>query len=227
MSFFDILFPKKCLECGRPGSYICASCIGKLLTLKQICIECGRPAIDGMTHVSCRRALGLDGLIFIWPYGGVIRKAILTLKYKYAKEIAEELAGYSVFFLQKRKVVLPPKSNLIPIPLYWYRKNWRGFNQTEEIGKLISQGMGWGFEPELLIRKRLKTPQAKLKREERSKNIRGVFTLNPEYKLTNQLINQSYIIFDDVLTTGSTLKEACKVLKRKGVKRVWGLTIAR
>ena len=225
MSIADLLFPKKCLECGREGSYICASCIAKLKTLSQVCIECGRPSIDGMTHVACKRPLGLDGLIFIWPYGGVVRKALLALKYKYAKQIAEELAQYSLLFLRKRYVILPPESTLIPIPLYWYRENWRGFNQTEEIGKLISKEMDWDFQPELLIRKRLKRPQAQLKKEERSKNIRGAFSLNPHY--SSFIIHNSVILFDDVLTTGSTLKEACKVLKRKGAKNVWGLTIAR
>lgn len=226
MGLVDLFFPKKCLECGRAGSYICASCIAKLKTLSQVCIECGRPAIDGMTHVSCRRPLGLNGLIFIWPYGGVIRKAILTLKYKYAKEITEELARYCVLFLQKRKVVLPPKSTLIPIPLYWYRENWRGFNQTEEIGKLIANEMDWGFESEILVRKRLKRPQAQLKRKDRGKNIRGAFALNPKIQPLN-INHQSLILFDDVLTTGSTLKEGAKVLKRNGAKNVWGLTIAR
>lgn len=223
MSIADFLFPKKCLECGREGSYVCSSCIAKLKTLSQVCIDCGRPSIDGMTHISCRHPLGLDGLIFIWPYGGVVRKAILALKYKYAKQIADELAQYCILFLRKRYVILPPKSTLIPIPLYWFRENWRGFNQTEEIGKLIAKGMNWNFQPELLIRKRLKTPQAQLKKKDRAKNIRGVFSLNPSYKLQAT----SYILFDDVLTTGSTLKEATKILKRKGAKNVWGLTIAR
>ena len=226
MNITDLFFPKKCLECGRAGSYICASCIAKLETLSQVCVECGRPAIDGMTHISCKRPLSLDGLIFVWPYGGVVRKAILALKYKYAKEIAEELASYCVLFLQKRKVVLPPKSTLIPIPLYWYRENWRGFNQVEEIGKLVAKDMNWDFAPDIIVRKHLKKPQAQLRKEERSKNIRGVFSLNP--KIQPLIINhQSLILFDDVFTTGSTLKEATKVLKRNGVKNVWGLTIAR
>jgi len=225
MGIADFLFPKKCLECGRAGSYICVSCIDNIQTLSQVCIACGRPSIDGMTHFTCRRALGLDGLIFIWPYGGVVRKALLALKYKYAKEIAEELSEYSLSFLRKRYVLLPPDPTLVSIPLYWFRKNWRGFNQTEEIGKLISQGMDWGFEPELLVRKRLKKPQTQLKKEERGKNIRGVFSLNPHN--SSFMIHDSIILFDDVFTTGSTLKEATKVLKRKGAKKVWGLTIAR
>jgi predicted amidophosphoribosyltransferase len=59
---------------------------------------------------------------------------------------------------------------------------------------------------------------------ERKQNLEGVFTVNPHYDLNSM---HFVLLFDDVFTTGSTLKEAAKVLKRSGVKKVWGLTIAR
>jgi competence protein ComFC len=59
---------------------------------------------------------------------------------------------------------------------------------------------------------------------ERRRNLQGVFSFNSKYKLSSI---PNILIFDDVFTTGSTLKEAAKVLKRVGVKKVWGLTIAR
>lgn len=248
MIIVDFLFPRSCLGCRSSGEYICSSCLGKLRPLKQICTMCERPSVDGMTHIKCRRPWGLDGMVFLWPYGGIVRKAILGLKYKYAKEIAKELAGHIVEYLQKRKVALPMKSALVPVPLYWFRENWRGFNQVEEVGNLISERVGWQFCPDILVRKESRRPQTELKRDERRKNIRGVFALNPNYKL--QITNyppghspehssfwngvrpsraggQSLILFDDVWTTGSTLKEAAKVLKRAGAREVWGLTIAR
>ncbi len=241
MGITDLLFPKECLSCKKPGRYVCLDCLNKLPTLRQICVKCGRPAVDGMTHTRCRRPWGLDGLVFIWPYGGVIRKAILGLKYKYAKEIAKELAEYTVMYLRKRKAVLPKTSTFIPIPLYFLRQNWRGFNQVEEIGKLIAPKMKWEYREDILIRKRFKKPQAGLKKDERSKNIRGVFALNPNlspatrYQLLtpkrkaslNSKSQASLILFDDILTTGSTMKEAARVLKRNGAEKVWGLTIAR
>ncbi len=223
MAIADILFPKACLNCKDSGKYICRDCLGKLYHLKQICVDCTRPAMDGATHVKCQRPWGLDGLVFLWPYGGVIRKAILGLKYKYAKEIAIELGEYAVKHLEKRKVVLPKKAVVLPVPLYFLRQNWRGFNQAEEIGKLIAGSMNWDFQPEILVRKKLKKPQTDLKKEQRLKNIRGAFSLNPNCKLDDT----SYILFDDVYTTGATIKEAVKVLKRNGAKTVWGLTIAR
>ncbi len=192
----------------------------------QICINCEKAAIDGMTHVKCKRPLGLDAFVSLWRYQGVIRQALLKLKYKFALEIANELVIHIDNFIQRNGLVFPNKPVLVPIPLHRLRSNWRGFNQAEKIGKLLSLRLNWEFMPDLLKRKRLTRPQTELKGRERRENVRGVFSLNPTHR---SLIteNRSLILFDDVFTTGATIKEATKVLKRNGVKKVWGLTIAR
>lgn len=227
MGFTDLLFPRNCFGCGRSGVYVCKVCIDKVTKLKQVCPICERPSIDGFTHVKCKRKLGLDGLTSIWPYQGVIRQAFIKVKYKFAREAAKELAGYAKGVLEKQKDFLPKNSALVPIPLYFLKENFRGFNQAEVLGKEIVNALEWEFLSKVLVRKRLKKPQAGLSEKQRRINIRGVFAVGPNFKLTNQPINQSYIIFDDVYTTGATLKEACKVLKRNGARSVWGLTIAR
>ncbi|MCJ7805252.1 hypothetical protein MUP46_01240 [Patescibacteria group bacterium] len=177
-----------------------------------------------MTHSKCLRKLGLDGQISLWGYSGVARKAILALKYKLAREVAKELARRAVENINKRRLVFPKNPVLIPIPLYWYRGNVRGFNQSEEIGKLIAKDLGWEFAPDLIIRTASTVPQAGLKRKERLKNLRGVFALNPRYHIRDT--GYSFVLFDDVWTTGSTIKEAGKALKRKGAFSVWGFTLA-
>jgi len=167
----------------------------------------------------------MSGLVHLWPYGGVVRKAILGLKYKYATEIAKELSSNITSEVKSNRVALPKKATLVPIPLHKKRKNWRGFNQVEEIGKLVSEAVGWEFVPDMLVRRELRTPQTELKREQRKKNIKGAFALNPIYDIHNT--KYDIILFDDVYTTGSTLKEAAKVLRRNGSGDVFGLTIAR
>ena len=232
VGILDLVFPKRCLNCGKEGKYICANCLSKVKKLKAVCPYCEKPSIDGMTHAKCRRTYGLDGLVSIWEYEGVIRKSILALKYKYATEIAAELSGCLVVQLKAHySYFLIPNSILVPIPLHWYRDNFRGFNQSELIGKEVAKNLGWKFVPDLLIRKKSTTPQSTLKKEDRFPNIRGAFALSPLNSLF--LIPDSIVLFDDVFTTGSTLKEAASVLKRlpalagKGAKTVWGLTIAR
>jgi predicted amidophosphoribosyltransferase len=83
--------------------------------------------------------------------------------------------------------------------------------------------MNWKIVTNLLLRKKWTAHQVGLKGKERRENIRNVFALNSICNIQNTI----YILFDDVYTTGSTLKEAVKVLKRAGVQNVWGLTVAR
>jgi competence protein ComFC len=201
-------------------------------TAQPICAYCERASIDGLTHVRCQKKLGLDGLISIWEYEGVIRKAILALKYKYATEIGQLLRNLMVEQFQKDcttpcanfKYQISNLGTLAPIPLHWHRQNVRGFNQSIEIGKSISEAMNWKFLPDLLIKKESTVSQVELKGDARRQNLKGVFALNPNCVLGTVY---SVLLFDDVFTTGSTLREAAKVLKRAGVEKVWGLTIAR
>ena len=159
----------------------------------------------------------------IFRYEGVIRKAIIALKYKYSTEIAKELADICVGNL--KKMDLRHKNYLLmPIPLHWHRQNVRGFNQSEEVGKLIAHGMNWKYETNLLVKNISTKPQVGLKGSTRRKNLRGVFSLNPNCVLSTMY---PVLIFDDVFTTGSTIGEATKVLKHAGFKRILGITVAR
>lgn len=231
MSLLELLFPKQCLGCRKYGSYICAQCISKL-EVKQRCIVCQKPAIDGWTHERCKGKYTIDRTIALFPYRSVAGNAIKSLKYKFATQIAKELVEYSVCEIKSNKVLSrhsghDPESAsvpiLIPIPMHWKRQNWRGFNQTHILGESLSQSLSLKWEPNLLVRTKQPKAQEGLKREDRIKNVSDVFIfkssfLNPK---------SPYILFDDVLTTGSTLSEAGKVLKKAGGREVWALTIAR
>jgi competence protein ComFC len=230
MNLLDLVFPKTCLGCGRGGAYICSDCLALVRIAQPICPYCERASIDGVTHTRCQKKFGIDGLISIWKYEGVIRKAILALKYKYVTLIGQELSGrfLSVLRSQNIKYYIPSTGTMVPIPIYWHRQNVRGFNQSIEVGKSIAEAMAWKFLPGLLIKKQPTVSQAELKGNERRQNLKGVFVLDSKYQLDSiTSCANSTILFDDVFTTGSTLREAAKVLRRVGVEKVWGLTIAR
>jgi competence protein ComFC len=204
---------------------MCEECAGKVRFSRPICPMCEKPSIDGFAHTKCRKKYGMDGLVSIWDYDGVVRRAIIALKYRYARDLETELISYIVTELQRKEILVPNNYCLTPIPMHWLRENSRGFNQSFELGRDVSKQMSWKFVPNLLMRTKLNTPQARLSGDERKVNIKGVFTLNPQY--SSYVIHNSFILFDDVYTTGSTLKEATKVLKRKGAEKVWGLTVAK
>ncbi len=225
MDALDLLFPKKCLGCGAVGRYICLVCLEKVRAAKQVCPYCENASIDGMTHYKCKRKFGLDGLSCLWNYEGVLKRAIISLKYKFAKQVGEEIINLTLKALggHPSTSVLKDFEVLTSIPLQYLRQNWRGFNQSEFLGREVSGFLKIKFIPDLLIKKKITPSQTEVMAEERRVNVKNVFSLNSTYKLQST----DYIIFDDVFTTGSTLKEAAKVLKRAGAKRVWGLAVVR
>lgn len=232
MSIFDFFYPKRCAGCGKTGTYFCALCIlSSKLHSRQVCPFCERDSVDGATHIRCVQKDLPDGLTAIWAYEGAPRKLITKLKYKFVREIAVTLASSAAGFLKNMPRNRPEtpkwsdgKLAIVPIPLYWARKNWRGFNHTEEIAKILAGLTGWKVAP-ILKRTKPTKPQVGLKGKERIKNIQGIFAINSSYILDSN--PYALILFDDVWTTGATMREACRVLKLSGVKKVWCLTLAR
>jgi ComF family protein len=140
--------------------------------------------------------------------------------------MASELSDYMGQFLRRNITALPKQALLVPVPLHPKRERWRGFNQSEKLGRIIGRYMGWKVISNLLIRTKLTRPQVELSGDERRKNLKGVFVINPKISIPLSAYNTPVILFDDVITTGATVKEAGKVLKRIGFKNVWGLSVA-
>jgi len=229
MFLTGFLFPRKCLGCGQKGHYFCSSCLNLVsLEPQRICPICGQFSVGGVTHPRCARPFGLDGLTSVFAYKGIIKKAIKKLKYRFVTDLAEDLIEVFLSFCGEDKVFSqlcldqPP---LIPIPLHSARKRWRGFNQAELLGKMIAANLDLPFLPDLLVRVKKTKPQVNLDKKERQKNIQGAFFLNDNSKF--KIRNSKFVLFDDVWTSGATLREAAKVLKRNGAQKVWGLTLAR
>lgn len=230
----DLIFPKTCLGCGEWGNYLCSNCVNFISVCQRlICPQCARPSFAGFTHFSCQRTYGLIGLTAIFSYKGIVKKAITKLKYQFVTDLAATIEELFLSFCGENKAftkfVSQKKVILVPVPLYWQRKNWRGFNQAELLGKMISCKLGIKFTPDLLIRIKNTKTQTKLKKEERLKNMKNAFLFNNrKYSNIFKSFDPSILLFDDVWTTGATLKECAKVLKRKyKTSQIWGLTLAR
>ncbi len=126
MDLLNLLFPVSCLECKKPGKYICDTCLSKVRVINRF---------DPLSNT-----------FSIFNYEGIIRKAIVKIKYNFAYDIAQELANAVVknMNLDLKNVIL------VPIPLHKSRKNWRGFNQSEILGKLIAKNLSWEFNKDLI-----------------------------------------------------------------------------
>lgn len=207
----DLLFPLKCLGCNKEGYYICSSCLEKIQKSNQ---ELDR-------NISA---------LFSYK-DSTIRKAIWELKYHHKYKLAEEL-GQFLFDNSKEKLSLIFKDSsirpilIIPIPLS-RRKRWRrGYNQSDYIARgfcsCVSSNL-FLLEKRILFKNKNTLPQAKMKdKKDRLKNIQGVFFVKNKEKISGKTI----IIIDDVVTTGGTIKEAMRVLKDSGAKKIYALTLA-
>ncbi len=212
MNLLDLVFPKRCVNCGKIGRYFCDTCrllIRPIADNERICPMCGRLALDGITHPRCRSLYSLDGLTGFFHYDGPVKKAIKAIKYRYISKLASE-------FVSLIPDIKLPKGILIPIPLHVSRFRYRGFNQAEEFGKLLQIPM----RTDILRRTKATPPQAEMKRKERLENMKNVFRVDA-------LPHQRIVLFDDVFTTGATMRSAANVLKRAGAEFVWAVTMAR
>ncbi len=157
--------------------------------------------------------------------------AIGKLKYKFITDLAEDLFVLTKHFIRTKnqfkwlkRSFVKKETILIPIPLYWQRENWRGFNQSKLLGEKLAKYFHWQFGDDVLIRQKATQAQVSLKANQRQENIKKAFKVAPDIEIAKDL---KVLLFDDVWTTGSTLKEAAKVLKKAGFKKVYGLTICR
>ena len=248
MHLLDLLFPKRCLGCGKWGRYICYSCQQKIKPLFYFkCPVCERPAVDGMTHPRCRTKYTLDGLTSFFRYDGIVKKAIKTIKYRYVTDIVTEVidvipnSSFSIFQNILNSKFLIMNCILVPIPLHPSRYRSRGFNQAEVIASALSKRLDIPVNTTLLIRTEKTTPQVEMKdRDKRLANMKDVFSLRSNLTMKQlastrfdarraqrgEWNNLAIILVDDVFTTGATLRSAASVLKHNGAKFVWGITIA-
>lgn len=216
------------MVCGKLEIDLCNACERELGLASQICPMCEEESVMGWTHKRCVKSFGMEGLITLYEYGDPsVRKVIDAIKYEFNRELVPR-----VF----EKLVIETGINfdyLVPVPLYFYRQNWRGFNQAELIAKELQKKMG-GEVVNLLVRNKNTKQQALMKsRAERKINIKDAFSIRTlelkesrnQDKESKSLRGKKVLLVDDVFTTGANMKECCRVLKRAGVEVVWGFVL--
>ncbi len=218
-SIIDFLFPKYCVGCGKYGNDLCNKCINELSIADQICPECGDDSPMGWVHPKCKKEWGLDGLIVIYDYRDLIIKAAIDgIKFGFNRELAVKLLKNFRF---ESGVDF---DSLVPVPLHFYRENWRGFNQAEVIASLVGGKMKVRVVNMLKRKRRTKQQSLLSDKKDREKNVKGAFVVKKENSF--RVKNKKILLIDDVFTSGADMKECTKVLKRAGAEVVWGLALA-
>jgi ComF family protein len=203
-----------CLLCGAEGGpeLLCPACIAELPALPESCPRCALPSPAGAVCGNClNRPPHFDATLALWRYEFPCDRLVQALKYR--ARLA--LAGFFARSLASRP--LPEVDLIVPMPLHPKRLAERGFNQALE----IARHLGRPIEPRGVLRVKDTLPQTELPYEERAKNVRRAFLCRVD------LSGASVAVLDDVMTTGATLNELARVLKRAGATRVGNLVIAR
>lgn len=220
MHVLDLFFPRRCVSCGKVGSYFCQHCLSQIeFITHSICPVCTKPAIDGITHPRCQTPWGLNGMYAMAYYEGPIRKAIHLLKYRFVSDLVESLVSLLVNYYPKN---LPQFDFLTFVPLHPKREKFRGFNQSALLTQILGKKLNIPTREKILKRIRFTKPQVELKGKVRRTNLHGAFACSKESNAAGKTIG----LIDDVATTGSTLFECAKLLKRAGAKSVWGIVLA-
>lgn len=220
----DSLFPMYCLGCEVEGNFLCDMCSIQLEMANQQCIVCHKLSIDGATHDRCQTKLGVDKLYSVFDYhDDLVSKLIIYGKYKFLPEVYKNLGSLMAQNIACNLLKLGKIDAVVPIPLHRFRMRWRGFNQSEILAEQISTELGVPIIYYLTRIKNTKVQKDLGEEKIRKENIRDAFYLNDSVNIQNLNI----AIVDDVITTGSTLKEATKLLKDAGANKVICLTLAR
>jgi len=213
----DLFFPKICFGCQKEGEYLCQDCQAIL-------------GISGFHHpppnFGGRQTGNLSDLYWAVEYkNSLIKNLIQKFKYEpFIKELKESLSLLIIDHFQLMDK--PPNFTdflLIPIPLEKRKLKWRGFNQAEELGKELSKFFKIPLINDVLIKIKETLPQVELAAEAREENIKGVFICqHPEL-----VRGRKILLVDDVYTTGATMEECARVLRKTGAKEIIGIVIAR
>lgn len=163
--------------------------------------------------------MGMDGLIRVLEYRGLVKRMVGKVKYRLVVDMVDEVVE-TVVSLGELEPLAREKWLVVAVPLHKNRLRWRGFNQADELARRLAKYGGWEYGEGVLVRRVDTKPQVGLSAVQRRKNVVGAFGVRSKRVCGNILL------VDDVWTTGATMRECAKVLKRAGVAKVWGLVVA-
>ncbi len=231
----DLVYPPVCGICGKFNQeFLCKKCQKMLEAEAKFKID----KVDNQEYF-------FENHLYIFKYEGIIRKLILNYKFNEKSYLYKTFVN---FLLKNEKFfkILKSYDTIIPVPVSLKRMKERGYNQSEliadEIVKQITEISSKQMLKEILstqnnnmqkaececithclIKNKNIIEQSKLNKEQRQKNIQGVYILKNKEKIVNKKI----LLIDDIYTTGSTANECCKILQEGKPKKIDVFTIAK
>ena len=207
MGIVDAVFPVKCVGCKACGKYICQECY---MSVRRSSRPIERSSGE-MTRVYAT-----------YQYGGVVQKLLKKVKYKSSWKMVDELAERWSERVSDAMLDEVSECEVVvtSVPMYKLCQRERGFNQAERLGRKLADELGVEYI-ETMRRTRATKPMYGLDKKARRGNVKGAFEMRE--KMSAELV----ILVDDVWTTGSTMRECAKMLRKMGIEEIWGVVVAR
>lgn len=236
-SVFSVFFPSDCKLCSLPLVNIsrlpvCQDCLSALEPIRAPqCVQCGERLLPAQLLMGDGRCRGcyefepdFDRAVSFGEYAGTVRGLIHLLKYDNVMPAAPVLGRLLAEAVQQLDLAADSAPVLVPVPLHKTKRSERGFNQAELIVRSAAKHLPQPLEIAAVLKRQRPThSQVGLTREERIANLRDAFRVVEPVRVKGKTV----IVVDDVMTTGTTVSECARVLKKAGAKRVWAATVAR
>jgi len=210
----SIVAPHHCCGCDEIGSLLCCNCKNNIINESEsICIACRKPTGGAWLCADCHMPYSR-----VWVVGkrsGVLQRLIGDYKFQRAKAGYKYLGDLLLAILPN----LPKDTVIVPIPTTSGRIRERGYDHMLLIAKYIAKSRG--LECRQLLRRVTDTKQRQSSAKQRQAQAKAAFA-------SEMIIdrNRPYLLIDDVVTTGATIKYAARALKKAGAKNVWVAVIA-
>lgn len=225
-----LLFPKKCPICdsilNKNENGICLRCYARLPRVTEpVCRHCGKPIADGRAELcgDCgTKRSALKQSMALWVYTEQMKKMIADFKYG-GQVIRGEFFGNEMFRVGGAWIRDRLIDCIVPVPLHWRKRRFRGFNQAGILAEYLGEHLELPVY-DILLRVRDTRPQKNLDDRQRAENLQNVFAFREDESGQFQKM-QRVLLVDDIYTTGSTLEECAKTIKKYGDFEVFAMCL--
>lgn len=224
--FKDLIAPKKCYSCHKEWLFLCKECLEEIWYFESICPVCKQSSRNFEVHFYCKNDfVYFDKVIILNHYKNkIIKKLIKDAKFYHRKDILQDL---SIYLWNKLLSSIDEKNDeivLISIPMFFWKKMLRWYNQSEVLIKSLADKFNIKYNFKIIKKIKSTKPQSHLSKIERLENLQNVFIFNK--KELQKYKHKTFIIVDDVVSTWTTLNEIAKLLKQNWVKKIYWLCLA-
>lgn len=220
--------PQACFLCGARvnGKQLCPACAADLPVSGPACPQCALPSHNGATCGSClKHPPAFDRTLATFAYAFPLDVLVQQCKYVHATQLTALFAEHMAQHMTKHMLQsIDANANLdllLPMPLHPARLAQRGFNQALEITRRLAPQVGIAWQADACQRVRNTPSQAGLDLKARQSNLRGAFTCS------SNLHGKRVVLIDDVMTSGSSLNELARVVRKAGAVEIQAWVLAR